>query len=67
MRRVPFPPERCLVLDTLHLGRDKPMMHGLIELDVTRASCSTKLGSLWPVARSAAWDGRCAKRDELRV
>jgi pyruvate/2-oxoglutarate dehydrogenase complex dihydrolipoamide acyltransferase (E2) component len=26
-----------LVLDTLHLGRDKPMMHGLVELDVTRA------------------------------
>ncbi len=37
LRRVPFPPERRLVLDTLHLGRDKPMMHGLIELDVTRA------------------------------
>lgn len=36
-RRVPFPPERRLVLDTLHLGRDKPMMHGLVELDVTQA------------------------------
>ncbi|MCB9602170.1 MAG: 2-oxo acid dehydrogenase subunit E2 [Sandaracinus sp.] len=36
-RRVPFPPERKLVLDTLHLGRDKPMMHALVELDVTRA------------------------------
>ncbi len=36
-RRVAFPPERRLVLDTLHLGRNKPMMHGLFELDVTRA------------------------------
>lgn len=37
MRRVAFPPERRLVLDTLRLGRGKPMMHGLLELDVTRA------------------------------
>jgi hypothetical protein len=36
-RRVGFPPERRLVLDTLYLGRHKPMMHGLIEVDVTRA------------------------------
>lgn len=35
--RVPFPPERRLVLDTLRLGRGKPMMHGLVELDVTLA------------------------------
>ena len=36
-RRIAFPPERRLVLDTLHLGHRKPMMHGLLELDVTRA------------------------------
>lgn len=36
-RRVAFPPERRLVLDTLRLGRHKPMMHGLLEIDVTRA------------------------------
>jgi len=36
-RRLPFPAERRLVLDTLRLGRGKPMMHGLLELDVTRA------------------------------
>ncbi len=36
-RRVAFPPERRLVVDTLRLGHDKPMMHGLLELDVTRA------------------------------
>lgn len=36
-RRVAFPPERRLVLDTLRLGRRKPMMHGMLELDVTRA------------------------------
>jgi hypothetical protein len=36
-RRVSFPPERRLVLDTLRLGRHRPMMHGLLELDVTRA------------------------------
>jgi hypothetical protein len=34
---VAFPPERRLVLDTLRLGRHRPMMHGLLELDVTRA------------------------------
>jgi len=36
-RRIPFPPERRLVLDTLRLGHNKPMMHGFMELDVTRA------------------------------
>ncbi len=36
-RRIPFPPERRLVLDTLRLGHRKPMMHGFLELDVTRA------------------------------
>ena len=36
-RRVAFPFERRLVLDTLHLGHHKPMMHGLLEVDVTRA------------------------------
>lgn len=36
-RRVAFPPERRLVLDTLRLGHHKPMMHGLLEVDVTRA------------------------------
>jgi pyruvate/2-oxoglutarate dehydrogenase complex dihydrolipoamide acyltransferase (E2) component len=36
-RRVGFPPERRLVLDTLRLGHSKPMMHGFLELDVTRA------------------------------
>lgn len=36
-RRSAFPPERRLVLDTLHLGHRKPMMHGMLELDVTRA------------------------------
>ncbi|HPQ71740.1 MAG TPA: hypothetical protein PKW95_21625, partial [bacterium] len=36
-RRVPFPPERRLVLDTLRLGHNKPMMHGFMELNVTRA------------------------------
>lgn len=36
-RRIPFPRERQLVLDGLYLGRDKPMMHGLLELDITRA------------------------------
>ena len=36
-RKIGFPPERRLVLDTLRLGRHKPMMHGLLELDVTRA------------------------------
>jgi pyruvate/2-oxoglutarate dehydrogenase complex dihydrolipoamide acyltransferase (E2) component len=36
-RRVAFPPERRLVLDTLRLGHGKPMMHGLLEVDVTRA------------------------------
>lgn len=36
-RRLAFPPERRLVLDTLSLGRDKPMMHGLVEVDVTCA------------------------------
>lgn len=36
-RRVSFPPERRLVLDTLSLGHHKPMMHGLLEVDVTRA------------------------------
>lgn len=36
-RCVPLPPERRLVLDTLRLGQHKPMMHGFLELDVTRA------------------------------
>jgi pyruvate/2-oxoglutarate dehydrogenase complex dihydrolipoamide acyltransferase (E2) component len=36
-RRVAFPPERRLVLDTLRLGQRKFMMHGLLEIDVTRA------------------------------
>ena len=36
-RRVAFPPERRLVLDTLLLGQRKHMMHGLLEVDVTRA------------------------------
>jgi pyruvate/2-oxoglutarate dehydrogenase complex dihydrolipoamide acyltransferase (E2) component len=36
-RGVALPPERRLVLDTLRLGHRKPMMHGLLELDVTRA------------------------------
>ncbi|MBK7399451.1 MAG: 2-oxo acid dehydrogenase subunit E2 [Myxococcales bacterium] len=36
-RRVRFPTERRLVLDTLHLGHEKPMMHGLLEVDVTLA------------------------------
>jgi pyruvate/2-oxoglutarate dehydrogenase complex dihydrolipoamide acyltransferase (E2) component len=36
-RRVAFPPERRLVIDTLRLGRNKAMMHGLLEVDVTRA------------------------------
>jgi pyruvate/2-oxoglutarate dehydrogenase complex dihydrolipoamide acyltransferase (E2) component len=36
-RRIAFPPERRLVLDTLRLGHRKPMMHGLLELDVTAA------------------------------
>lgn len=37
LRRIPFPPERRLVLDTLNLGHRKPMMHGMLELDVSRA------------------------------
>ncbi len=36
-RREAFPPERRLVLDTLRLGHHKPMMHGLVEVDVTLA------------------------------
>ena len=36
-RRVAFAPERRLVLDTLRLGQRKHMMHGLLEVDVTRA------------------------------
>ncbi|MEO6600344.1 MAG: hypothetical protein ABIQ16_10760, partial [Polyangiaceae bacterium] len=36
-RRVAFPPERRLVLDTLRIGQRKHMMHGLLEVDVTRA------------------------------
>jgi hypothetical protein len=36
-RRVGSPPERRLVLDTLTLGRHRFMMHGLLEVDVTRA------------------------------
>lgn len=36
-RRIAFPPERRLVLDTLHLGHRRPMMHGMVELDITRA------------------------------
>jgi pyruvate/2-oxoglutarate dehydrogenase complex dihydrolipoamide acyltransferase (E2) component len=36
-RRIAFPAERRLVLDTLRLGHHQPMMHGLIEVDVTRA------------------------------
>ena len=36
-RRIAFPPERRLVLDTLYLGHRKPMMHGMLELDITRA------------------------------
>jgi len=41
-RRIAFPRERKLVLDTLRLGRGKPMMHGLIELDVTRARAALR-------------------------
>ncbi len=41
-RRVPFPAERRLVLDTLHLGRARPMMHGLLEVDVTRARAALR-------------------------
>jgi hypothetical protein len=44
-RRIAFPAERRLVLDTLHLGHRKPMMHGLIELDVTRSRPSFSLAS----------------------
>jgi pyruvate/2-oxoglutarate dehydrogenase complex dihydrolipoamide acyltransferase (E2) component len=40
--RVAFPPERRLVLDTLHLGRARPMMHGLLEVDVTRARAALR-------------------------
>ena len=36
-QRSAFPLERRLVLDTLHLGHRKPMMHGMIEIDITRA------------------------------
>ena len=36
-RRVAFPRERRLVLDTLALGARRRMMHGLLEVDVTRA------------------------------
>jgi len=36
-RRIAFSPERRLVLDTLRLGERKHMMHGLLEVDVTRA------------------------------
>ena len=36
-RRVAFPLERRLVLDTLRLGHRQPMMQGLLEVDVTRA------------------------------
>jgi len=36
-RRIAFPPERRLVLDTLRLGERKHLMHGLLEVDVTRA------------------------------
>jgi len=36
-RRLTFPPERRLVIDTLRLGHRKPMMHAFLELDVTRA------------------------------
>lgn len=32
---VPFPPARTLVADTLMLGHRVPVMHGLIEVDVT--------------------------------
>jgi pyruvate/2-oxoglutarate dehydrogenase complex dihydrolipoamide acyltransferase (E2) component len=34
--RVTFPAERRLVLDSLRLGHHKPMMHALLEVDVTR-------------------------------
>jgi pyruvate/2-oxoglutarate dehydrogenase complex dihydrolipoamide acyltransferase (E2) component len=34
-RRKAFPRERRLVLDTLQMGRRRPMMHGLLEVDVT--------------------------------
>lgn len=37
LRTVAFPKERRLVLDTLHLGHRKPMMHGLLEVDVSAA------------------------------
>ena len=36
-RTTAFPPERKLVLDTLALGRAKPMMHAFLEVDVTVA------------------------------
>ena len=36
-QKVAFPAERRLVLDTLRLGQRKFMMHGLLEVDVTRA------------------------------
>ncbi|MCC6620006.1 MAG: 2-oxo acid dehydrogenase subunit E2 [Deltaproteobacteria bacterium] len=36
-RRVAFPVERRLVIDTLRIGHRRPMMHGLVEVDVTRA------------------------------
>ena len=36
-RRIAFPSERRLAIDTLHLGHRKLMMHGLLEVEVTRA------------------------------
>lgn len=36
-RTIAFPKERRLVLDTLHLGHRKPMMHGLLEVEITAA------------------------------
>jgi pyruvate/2-oxoglutarate dehydrogenase complex dihydrolipoamide acyltransferase (E2) component len=34
---VPFPPVRKLIVDILDMGQDKHMVHGLVEVDVTRA------------------------------
>ena len=35
--RVAFPRERHFILDGLRLGHGKPMIHGFLEIDVTRA------------------------------
>jgi len=61
---LPYPRSRRLVIDAMHAGRRKHMIHGLVEFDVTRPrallrdapasrcrsllSCSTASARPWP-------------------